>query len=351
MLADEVIALPSQPDAMKWILPPQRYGYAALAQDVLQAERFVLQRETVFLIHSVAQVPPSRLIPAMQICRMPYPRMWVEFIYKDRDDWHEFSKVQRNGFGDASSPSRLGYYIEQQDSVGRNMVVTLVWRHNQDRNLKDRAIVIGGFALTINTTEHVEISEETRQRYWHARRNPSAMEKEFGADRTFPDPRDEAAALELEERINVGNSLYMAPFWDWVLKNHPEDVPELRNRALFDTLQEWRFVLGLLMVLNSRNVVGYSAPITFEKVNKARKAKGAPILHPHREIRLGLSHVQRNRLGTGSTVDLMAHLVRGHFKVRRTGLFWWSPHVRGKGEAPVGQTYIVKAPPNPGINL
>jgi hypothetical protein len=47
----------------------------------------------------------------------------------------------------------------------------------------------------------------------------------------------------------------------------------------------------------------------------------------------------------------MAHLVRGHFKVRRTGLFWWSPHVRGKGEAPVGQTYIVKAPPNPGINL
>lgn len=25
------------------------------------------------------------------------------------------------------------------------------------------------------------------------------------------------------------------------------------------------------------------------------------------------------------------HLVRGHFKIRRTGVYWWSPFLRGDG--------------------
>jgi hypothetical protein len=28
--------------------------------------------------------------------------------------------------------------------------------------------------------------------------------------------------------------------------------------------------------------------------------------------------------------EIRAHLVRGHFKIRQSGIYWWSPHVRGK---------------------
>lgn len=348
MLADELIGMPAQQQEIEKVFPPQREGYVALAENVLQAQRFVLQREAVFLIHSVAQIAPSRLIPAMQICRMPFPRMWVEFTYKDRDDWHQFAKIDRSLIPDASSPSRLGFYIEQTDAAGRKMEVTLVWRHNNDPNAGGKAIVIGGYSMMIDTSDGVVVTDAIRANYERVLKNPTPQERQFGANKAYTDPRDNEAAMELEARINVGYSLYMAPLWDHIATEYPQELPQHKERALFDTLQEWRFVLGLLMVLNSRNIVRYSDPITFEKLNKQRKLKGVPPLHPHREIRLGLSHVQRNRLGSGSTLELMAHLVRGHFKVRRTGLFWWSPHVRGKGDPPVGKPYIVKGPHHPG---
>jgi len=35
------------------------------------------------------------------------------------------------------------------------------------------------------------------------------------------------------------------------------------------------------------------------------------------------------------------HLVRGHFKTRSTGIFWWSPFVRGHGDAVERRHYEV----------
>jgi hypothetical protein len=31
------------------------------------------------------------------------------------------------------------------------------------------------------------------------------------------------------------------------------------------------------------------------------------------------------------------HLVRGHFKIRKSGVYWWSPFARGQGTAPLDQ--------------
>lgn len=40
--------------------------------------------------------------------------------------------------------------------------------------------------------------------------------------------------------------------------------------------------------------------------------------------------------------DLSAHYVRGHFKQRATGLFWWQPFVRGTGEVKRRDAYFVR---------
>lgn len=39
---------------------------------------------------------------------------------------------------------------------------------------------------------------------------------------------------------------------------------------------------------------------------------------------------------------VQAHLVRGHFKRRKTGVFWWKPHIAGSGELKKRDAYIVK---------
>ncbi len=38
--------------------------------------------------------------------------------------------------------------------------------------------------------------------------------------------------------------------------------------------------------------------------------------------------------------DISAHYVRGHFKQRRSGLYWWNPHIRGRG--PVKERKVMK---------
>lgn len=40
--------------------------------------------------------------------------------------------------------------------------------------------------------------------------------------------------------------------------------------------------------------------------------------------------------------DIAAHYVRGHFKQRKHGVYWWNPFVRGKGDPKKREAYIVK---------
>lgn len=51
-----------------------------------------------------------------------------------------------------------------------------------------------------------------------------------------------------------------------------------------------------------------------------------------------------DELGTISIhADIAAHYVRGHFKQRKSGIYWWSSFVRGKGEPVKREAYEVTA--------
>src|SRR5262245_13639140 len=52
---------------------------------------------------------------------------------------------------------------------------------------------------------------------------------------------------------------------------------------------------------------------------------------------------QRAAEAAGMTrAEMRAHLVRGHFKLRRTGVYWWSSFVRGRGTGLIRQHYGVE---------
>lgn len=44
--------------------------------------------------------------------------------------------------------------------------------------------------------------------------------------------------------------------------------------------------------------------------------------------------------------DMQAHMVRGHFKRKKNGIFWWNPFVRGRGKLNKREAYIVKESPD-----
>jgi hypothetical protein len=103
-----------------------------------------------------------------------------------------------------------------------------------------------------------------------------------------------------------------------------------------------------IILLTARN-----APLKFgeledyTRLNKQRRRKGRSDLLPVRPIRWDLHRFERRAgrgLTAGEKIEVTAHLCRGHFKMRKSGLFWWSPHYRGTpvdGPPPTGRDHEV----------
>lgn len=343
MLADNLIEAPR---VMQNLIEPQRICYTELAQRVRSAPRFVLDRAAVHFLQNTAEMNPLRFLTALPICRMPYPRMWIEFTYKDRDDWLKMAvtrgaSVKENP--EAYPPSRLGFYLEQQDRVGRFFHVTPVWSHPSSP-----AEIEKGFdPLSVSVcslTQEIDASDEATPDPAHRARIRAALQDRLlhpqneNFDRYLHGSSDVELLCALESRINVTIADFMLQFWLWISKHQADSMEKLRSFAEFDLLAEWKFILALLISINSRNIIRLGEEINYDRLNKARIAKGKAPLLSHREIKLSLSRVQRNRMGSdiGGHRDLAAHIVEGHWKVRKSGLYWWNTHARGTvGTAPI----------------
>ncbi|HEY3919172.1 MAG TPA: hypothetical protein VGL83_15380 [Stellaceae bacterium] len=134
-----------------------------------------------------------------------------------------------------------------------------------------------------------------------------------------------AVTIALQLRGKIGEQNYTAVMQQW----------------LNDLAGEPLFMLAALITLNSKNMIQNERE-DLSRLNHARAKSGK---HPLREViqtRLSLSR-RAGRIASGTTAATARrqHLVRGHFKVRKSGIYWWSPYVRGTGEAVLRAAYIV----------
>jgi hypothetical protein len=82
--------------------------------------------------------------------------------------------------------------------------------------------------------------------------------------------------------------------------------------------------------MNSRNAIEHR-DVDLSGLNKARIKRGRPAFVPYQTTHLRLSQAQTRAFRAGLLTREQAgwHSVRGHFKVRKTGVYWWSPFGRG----------------------
>ena len=84
----------------------------------------------------------------------------------------------------------------------------------------------------------------------------------------------------------------------------------------------------------SRNLVECKSG-DLARLNSARRRSGNRTLLDYSEVTISLS--KRDRAAAKShavsSTDLRRHIVRGHFKVRKGGIFWWRPCIRGSAAA------------------
>lgn len=127
----------------------------------------------------------------------------------------------------------------------------------------------------------------------------------------------------------------------------PKDAQQLA--MLNDVADEVATAVRACLMLNTKNLAVVKVVEAPEKLNKKRAKNNKPPFFEYRTLDIFVSKTgrrfDRKRVDYGALresftnmrVDKKWGTVAGHFKLRKTGMFWWSDHARGNPEHGVVQ--------------
>lgn len=319
--------------------PDTLSGYAYIKREIARAPRYVLDRSAVMMIQNTTLTKPSGFLAAMPICRLPAPTIWVEISFADRTLWlteaNRRGLIESRDIDNSSPPSRLGFLLSEREVEGERVIdVKIAWTHGHNYPHID----LGMKALMIFMSKDSKMLDA--EFVEHVRKHLSSN-SDFPAEtrRQMKSPKEFEAGVQLEARMRPYVPEYFRTIWD-AFREDSAMFKKMNDSADYDMLSEWRFVLSLLTVLNSRNLIKVAPETDVIKLNKKREQTGKPRLLTHRPITLNLSPVQKRRVvryiyETGlprqRNLPTEPQYVLGHWKVRKGGVFWWSDHDRHYG--------------------
>jgi hypothetical protein len=300
MLCDEILA--------DQHLPRIYPGFSLIQNQLKRAHKFILAPDFTAaadgLVNNFTEL--ARIAP---FCRLPFQNCWFELAQADRPHFvdaamhfpeHQHA-VKRVGF--------LGYSVDP--TTPWEWLTHLMW------------------SLTTVSEPHVifpDVAPGGLITRGDASANNASQVSVLFNTKDAIHPGDDP----LTRCIEVCVSPFTPPFMREALKQHNNDFSRLIQS---DWGGEVRYLFALLGLLNARNVVEVQA-IDNTGFNRKRLKHGNPPLCSHTILKIRAMH-RRSLVGVrgkGTTAEVREHFVSGHWKARRTGLFWWNPHWRGSSE-------------------
>jgi hypothetical protein len=320
--------------------------FESVAKDIQAAQRFVMSTDVRDAVRDVITSRPSSLFAALRWCRPPFERMWLEWPTPDQPEPLADVLVKT---------TRVGAMIFTEP--GSHMAAWryyTVWSYNRldgrERWSKALGLDLSWFedpvGMGVSTMElGVDFSDLTpgaprRFLNWeHRAGNTGKMTSEQLAKLrddernavkyALTDDAERAAINEIESRIRA--RVRDTPTAENQLVFSSTLGPESIHANLSDVRDEIGVIMSLLILMNAKNCVSITKYEPPPKLNKARIKRGATPFLNHSTVHIKLSpSQQRVATARGMTPEeARRHLVKGHFKIRKTGVFWWSPHERG----------------------
>lgn len=313
MLADDILEDFRQRERERaFSRRPLDVSLAYLSGKLPTAVRFAFDREATGAAATLAFCNPIALRKALEFIRLPAPLMWLEYANAD------FMQVAE-ALGHLTIPApagndrlRSGYLVEQMpDGFRMHMAV-----RTRTDIVALNCYLDFSFSEDLSTLTPEEISPDV-----HKRMGPDNI----------------AAICAIANRKNVDQTDAQLHFLDAMVAAGilSEDDVDHHMRAHYGMMgAELRIVVALLLLLTMKDGISYvDADLT--KLNKARARNGNHPLLPYRETRIRLGRLVRRRLEkTYAEVpgDIIHHWRNGHFKVWKTGIFWWNGHWVGDEE-------------------
>jgi len=287
-------------------------GSAQYQRAILASEKFILGPDFALaadgLVENYKEL--ERIAPW---CRLPHPLCWFEVSHADRELWKSRSTFH---FPEEQyAPSRVGFLCQQRGDNAAHWDAYLFW------SLTDFSPNGGRH----NMSEGCVTYDMTK--------DPSELEYED----VEPDPKFPmyVGRTHLGCYIQLGMAHINRRF-------RPDDVDPQHIAELVrsDWAGEIRYIIAILGLINARNVME-TQYIDNSKINKARSKRKPgdkgykPPVANHTLLKIRAIHkdslVQRV---AGTATEIRGRFVRGHFKTRKTGIFWWSRHWRGPHDNP-----------------
>jgi hypothetical protein len=302
------------------------YGpMAKLGAGVHNSARFSLSPETMAAAYQLTHSRPSSVLSALPMCRPGFDFTWFEWDGRipgrpDADEDREDPGIV---------PSRIGCFIRAHADNPRYLVVEYFWKHYDPSRGKEPQYTLCPVTVMADIGIDKEIEYPTPDITAESAASSIAPSDQFFRFRN--DPEEMRALAELNRRVRFLVSMEQSPWLNDIAKRHGRDVmKQVIDQSYDDVKGEARILFALLALLNSRNCVE-KEPADLSKQNKLRRLRGKPALLSYSTVKINLSKADARRATQqGATKDeIRRHIVRGHFKLRKGGVFWWRPFLRG----------------------
>lgn len=303
MLADTVLANPRMSG---------EHAHPTFLKDVQSAHRFVLSSEFVVAASEMADTRPSSFCHAVDLARPPYELTWMEF------DNPLGSRASTRGA--YKTISKIGALIRTE---GQGYSITITFE------MADGLLL--SFPIAAYVNPHLF--------GWHRKSSLFDRMTDDECRRGIIRDRPEIASNEKEVSalIKLARCVTndVSPYHADVLPRIRDALGEKRyqdiiSENLVNLHFEAKFCMSCLVMIASRNASRIDAGPELNKINKRRLSSNKKPLLSYHICRISDRIRLRTSVGAGGgDASVRAHFVRGHFKIRASGVFWWSPFLRG----------------------
>ena len=358
--------------------------FSRMCDGLREAQRFELSDDVARAGYNLTKSKPTTLLSALPLCRAPYRKIWLEWRGGLTTGMVKPEFKRDPAF--APDPLKQGCLIETDES-GQRGTMTFAWIHkarpdrvgdefytpvnicplgslfNWDRDADVAGDANDDMCRRYPTNASRQTPQATFERLLYLRYSRQLSDddakawmqrsvfKDWGRFADMPQERDALRELGRHQ------TPFVAPcalgFFRWCAQ---EAIRSERTiNAFFNDVvrTSWEsdiegeppFAETIIAMMNSRNAVEHR-PVDLSGLNKARAKRGRSLFLPYKTTHLQLSQAQTRafRAGLLSREEAGQHRVRGHFKIRKTGIYWWHPFFRGDAAKPVQrEQYKVKA--------
>ncbi len=324
-----------------------RQDFAHVAAKISTAQRFIVSEDVRGAIRSLLTSRPSTLLSAARFARLPYEQCWFEWS----------APPDARIYTNQVAVRRCGALMEAYGKHGFTMFTAWeydrrsmdadidreVARHIGSENLVhvDRSLMPDfGVSSLVGLYDFSELIGEP----------PTVPAKNIHWFQQKGLTKDDLVAQRDDERNPIRHALADEREWEALRTLSQAAAFRVHNEAhgfekiadqqaltgdvgsiVHDVQDEMGHLFATLILMNSKNGVELTKTEPPEKLNQARSKQGKSKLLPYSTVRIKLTNSQQRAVDEGriTRAEARRHPVRGHFKVRATGVFWWNEAWRG----------------------